>query len=120
VVCLLLNKSSGKKIIPSVKFARTSWQRLKGLMFENKDSFDYALVFELPSESVLQASVHMLFVFFPIDIVFLDRKKKVVDIARALQPFTPNFSPKKPAKFFVELPFGKADGIKEGDFLDWS
>ncbi|MDD5148265.1 MAG: DUF192 domain-containing protein [Candidatus ainarchaeum sp.] len=117
---MLVNKSTSKKIMPKVRLADNSWLRLKGLMFENQAVFDYALVFDLPSESVLHATIHMLFVFFPIDIVFLDKGKKVVDIVRGIQPFTPSCSPKKPAKFLIELPAGKASGIKEGDLLEWN
>ena len=114
---MLANKST--VIMPKVRFADTSWLRLKGLMFENQSLFDYALVFDLPEESVLHATIHMLFVFFPIDIVFLDKNKNVVDIVKGIKPFTPSYSPKKPAKFLIELPEGKANGIKEGDILDW-
>ncbi len=116
---MLLNKSNSKKIIFKVRIADTSWKRLRGLMFENQALFDYALVFNLPRESVLQATIHMLFVFFPIDVVFLDKNRKVVDVIKSLLPFTPSCSPKKPAKFLIELPAGKANGIKEGDELDW-
>ncbi|MDD5163778.1 MAG: DUF192 domain-containing protein [Candidatus ainarchaeum sp.] len=117
---MLINKSDSKKIISKVRIADSSWKRLRGLMFENQALFDYALVFDLPRESVLNATIHMLFVFFPIDVVFLDKNRKVVDIIKSLQPFTPSCSPKKPAKFLIELPAGKANGISEGNELEWN
>lgn len=116
---MLVNKTTGAKIASKVKMANTPWQRMKGLMFEKKELFDYALVFSLPKESIMQASIHMIFVFFPIDIVFLDKNKKVVEIANNIKPFTPNYAPKKPAKFLIELQAGKASGVKNGNFLEW-
>lgn len=116
---MLFNKTRKKQIIEKVLFASTHWAKLKGLMFESKERFDYALVFLLPKESVMQATIHMVFVFFPIDVVYLDRNKKVVDIMKNLQPFTPSYAPKKPSKFFIELPVGKSRGIDLGDELDW-
>ena len=99
-------------------FAETFFSKAKGLMFEKKSNFDYALVFVLEKESKIGASVHMMFVFFPIDIVYLDSKKMVVDKA-SLNPWLLNYTPKKPAKYFVELPKGKAGEIKIGDELGW-
>jgi len=116
---MLLNKTTGKKVIDKVLLVETHWQKMKGLMFEDPTKFDYGLVFVLPSESIANASIHMLFVFFPIDVVYLNKSRKVVDIAQNLQPFALGYSPKKPAKFFVELPVGKAKGIKIGHNLEW-
>jgi len=80
--------------------------------------FDYALVFILPVPSRLAASVHMMFVFFPIDIIFLDSGKKVVDKA-TLFPWQLNYTPKLSAKYFIELPEGCGAGISTGDKLEW-
>ena len=65
----LFNKTTGKKIIEKVSFARTSREKARGLMFKKKP--DYALVFENKKPSRLGISIHMFFVFFPIDAVFL-------------------------------------------------
>lgn len=50
----------------------------------------------------------MMFVRFPIDAVFLDENEKVVDIA-TLNPWTINYTPKKPAKYVVEMKAGTAN-----------
>jgi len=91
---------------------------MKGLMFEDKKKFNYALVFEFPSESKLGSSLHMLFVFFPIDILFLDKNKTIVDKV-TLEPFTPNYTPKKAAKYVIELPKDKAKGARIGQKAEW-
>jgi len=90
---MLFNKTTNKKIVDKSFLAKTHWQKMKGLMFEAPQNFDYALVFVLPRESVVNASIHMLFVFFPIDVVYLNKEKKVVDIVRNLQPFALGYAP---------------------------
>lgn len=116
---MLFNKTSGKQVMKKVRFAETHWQKMKGLMFEDSGKFDYALVFTLPRESIAEATIHMLFVFFPIDVIYLDKNKRVVDIARNIKPFSLGYKPKKPSLFFVEVPATKSKGISLGDQLDW-
>jgi len=103
-----------------VRIAGNLFSQVKGLMFEDRKKFDYALVFPQAFESRHGTSIHMLFVFFPIDIVFLDASKKVVDVRKNVPSFLPYLAPKKPAKYFIEMPIGKSNGIEEGDFLEWN
>ena len=107
-----------KLLMKKVRLANTPWQRTKGLMFEDKKKFDYALVFDFPRESKIGTSLHMIFVFFPIDVIFLNKSKKVVDKV-TLPPFQPNYTPKKAAKYVIEMPEGKNKKIKIGDKISW-
>ncbi|MGI6589553.1 MAG: DUF192 domain-containing protein [Candidatus Iainarchaeum sp.] len=111
-------KVDNKIIMKKVLFAKTTLERTKGLMFENEKKFDYALVFEFPTESKIRSSLHMLFVFFPIDVLFLNKNKIVVDKV-TLTPFTPNYTPKKASKYVIEMPKGKAKGVKLGQKASW-
>ena len=114
----MLVNSPKTVLMENVRLAQNVFSRFLGLMFEKAENFDYALVFTLPREGRIGASVHMMFVFFPIDIVFLDSQKKVVDKA-ALHPWMLNYTPKKAAKYFIELPQGKARKISVGNSLKW-
>ena len=115
---MLINSSNKQIIIKKTRIANTSFLRFKGLMFEQEKNFDYALIFELNQESRIGSSVHMMFVFFPIDIVFLNSQKIVVDKA-TLNPWKLNYTPKKSAKYFIELPLKKAKTISLKDKLEW-
>ncbi len=115
---LKFSGANGKIICKKTKFAKTFFEKFKGLMLESEKNFDYALIFTLGYKTRIRASVHMLFVFFPIDIIFLDENKKVVDKA-TLKPWTLNYTPKKPAKYFIELPKKLGNKIKIGDKLKW-
>ncbi|PJA16774.1 MAG: hypothetical protein COX63_03110, partial [Candidatus Diapherotrites archaeon CG_4_10_14_0_2_um_filter_31_5] len=75
---------------------------------------------ELEKEGKINSSIHMLFVFYPIEVVYLNKEKKVVDIKLNLKPWALNYTPKKPAKYFIEFLAGTV-GNKIGlnDELEW-
>jgi hypothetical protein len=76
---------------------------------------------ELPSgEGILlnpASSVHMAFMRFPIDAVFLDRDMRVVKVASDLRPW--RLAGSKGAKSVLEIPAGEARrrGLSVGDRL---
>lgn len=113
-----LKKENKQVIIQKTRLANTYFKRFKGLMFENKKNFDYALIFEFPRESKLGCSIHMLFMKFEIDVLFLNSKKIVVD-KTTLKPWIINYTPKKPAKFVIEAPKGTFSKIKLSEKLRW-
>ena len=73
-----------------------------GLMFSHKPR---ALVF--PFSATARISLHMFFVFFPIDLVFLDSKEIVVEIKENFKPFT-FYTSAEQASYVIELPAGTA------------
>ena len=117
---MLKNNSTNQKIIEQTRIASSFFSKFKGLMLESKH--DFALIFVLEKESIIGASIHMLFVFKPIDIVYLNEKKQIIELAQNIQPWILNFSPKKPAKYFIELPKGliKKNSLKLGQEIDWN
>lgn len=115
---MLINVSRKIKIAEDARVAEHFFGRLKGLMFERRKNFNYALIMPLPKESRIGASIHMLFVFFPIAVFFVDEKRKVVDKA-LLRPFALNYTPKRPCKYIIELPAEKFSYADEGDILSW-
>jgi len=72
-----------------------------GLMFSKKIK-DKALVFDFKSQKV---SIHMFFVFFPIDLIFLNENKIVVEIKESLKPFQV-YKPKKKVRYLIEVQKG--------------
>ncbi len=71
------------------------------------------LVFEFDKEKY--HSLHMFFVFFPIDVIFLDKNKRVVEIKKNFKPFT-IYNSKKKAKYIIEIPAGRIqDKVNIGD-----
>jgi len=103
----------GKKVI-SVKcaYAKDIFSKALGLMFRCKVSRPMIFLFE--EEKLVP--LHMLFVFTSIDVLFLDKDKRVVEIKADFRPFT-CYNPKNKAKYVIELAPGsvKKNSIKIKD-----
>lgn len=97
----LANQTRGEVIARRVRVCNTRWSRGRGLMFHRHLAADEALWFQLERPGKLVAAIHMLFVFFPIGVVWLDEEGRVVDRALA-RPFRPWYAPAGPAAAFVE------------------
>jgi uncharacterized protein len=79
---------------------KNPFQQAIGLMFSFKPK---NLVFEFNEEKNI--SLHMMFVFFPIDLVFMDSNMNVVELKESIRPFT-FYTSKKKAKYLIELKAG--------------
>ena len=107
---------NGKVLIAgNGKICKDWFSKARGLMFSSGLKKGQALILVADKESVMESSIHMLFVFQWIDVVWLDRNKNVVDFKRNVKPFTILIMPKKPAKYVVELPKGGISNINIGD-----
>ena len=85
------------------------WGSTRGLMFTR--AADRALLFTFRRPT--RVALHMFFVFYPIDVLFLDGEGLIVDVRRGLRPFRCCRS-RVPALYVVELPQGRAEGLAEG------
>ncbi|MDP1759908.1 MAG: DUF192 domain-containing protein [Candidatus Woesebacteria bacterium] len=106
---LIINK---KQV--NVELCDTFLKKFKGLMFSLKPK---KLLFILNKESKLNSSIHMMFVFFPIDIFWLDKEMKVIDFKLNVKPFTFGHSPKAVAKYILETPVGELKELKINEKL---
>lgn len=114
---MITNKTKKRKIVSKVKVCRSFLSKSLGLMFRF-DLVDKGLVFVFDKEKKI--GLHMFFVFMPIDVLFLNSKKKVVEIKENFMPFH-FYNPRKKAKYIVELPWMtvKEKKIKVGDFISF-
>lgn len=112
----LINSTKNKIISEKVVFAKTLFQKFRGLMFRRQKDVNYAMIFDFGRAARKSAAIHMFFVFFPIDVVYL-RDGKVVDMHKAVPPFTSYLAPKERADTLIELPQGAIwqNGINIGD-----
>ncbi|MBW2996809.1 DUF192 domain-containing protein [Candidatus Woesearchaeota archaeon] len=115
----LMNKTKNKVIARNCKLCRSAWSKAKGLMFTREGSVKRnALVFEFGR--AMTQSLHMFFVFYPIDVLFLDEKRKVVEIKQDFKPFS-IYTSKRKARYVVELPRSAVRRSKTGlgDVIRW-
>lgn len=111
---MLYNKTRKAVVCRKTVFAGSFFKKMKGLIGEKNEIFEYAMVFELEKETRLGAGIHMLFMSVPIDVLWLDSGKKAVDFRKNLKPWSLNISPKKKAKYIIELKKGTIEKKKIG------
>lgn len=106
------NATKNAVISADFKLCDGIFSKFMGLMFSKKQ--DNALIFKFNKEHKI--SLHMFFVFYPIDVLFLDKDKIVVDKKESFMPFTFCKSGKK-AMYAIELPVGSIikTGTRIGD-----
>jgi uncharacterized protein len=93
---MIKNISKNKVITEDYKLCNSFFSKLKGLMFSKQSN----LVFIFNKEKKI--GLHMWFVFYPIDVVLLNKDKKVVEIKESFKPFS-WFNSKENAKYVLEL-----------------
>lgn len=115
---LLLNKSKATKL-GYADMADSFFSRLRGLML--KGSLERGMILKLPpGRSRHSSGIHMFFMRIPLDVIFLDAQKKVVDQVN-LKPWQV-YTPKKPARYVLELEEGLiiSSGTEIGDEIDFT
>ena len=114
----MLLKSNGKIVASDMEFARSIISQTLGLMFRKNIKNDYALVFEMRKPK--RVSLHMLFVKFPIDVLFLDNSKTIIRTAQ-LNPWTGRASSGDKIKYIIEMPKGAIlkNGLAVGEQLSF-
>ncbi|MCL7417827.1 MAG: DUF192 domain-containing protein [Halalkalicoccus sp.] len=107
----LVHRDLDITIATDIEVAESFLARARGLMFRRSIPEDYALVFEFGKP--VTRSLHMLFVPFPIDAVWLV-DGEVTHVAR-LDAWTGVGRGR--ADTILELPAGTVEGVRVGDRL---
>jgi len=81
-----------------------------GFMFASRKSIKKTIYFDLKKEK--KVCLHMIFVFFPLNIYLLDKDKKVIEIKQDLKPLHFYTSFKK-AQYVIESP--QKLNLRKGD-----
>ena len=110
----IVNKKRKFTIAENAKFAKTFFQRFKGLMFSKSGN----LVIVAPKESIKHTSIHTCFMRFPLDVLWLNSDFEVVCGAKKTGNWR-FFKPDKPAKYVVEIGVGSIGKTKVGDKIEF-
>jgi uncharacterized membrane protein (UPF0127 family) len=112
----IINDSTGETLALRVTRCDTFGKRGRGLMFRRALAPDEAYLFVESRESVSLTSIHMLFVFFSIGVIWLDAGWRVVD-RKLARPFRPYYAPARPSQYFIECAPALLDRVHVGDHL---
>ena len=97
----IINTAKNRLIAADASYCDGVFSKFVGLMFSKKRKG--ALIFRFEKERII--ALHMFFVFYPIDVLFLDKKNIVVDKKESFMPFT-FYSSKRKSMCAIELPNG--------------
>ena len=108
----IVNSRTGGEIASNAKIAESFLSRCRGLLGRNKLADGEALIIR-PCRQV-----HMMFMAFPIDVIFCDGGNQVVSVQEQLKPW--RFSRHEPsAQSVIELPSGSCGTkVNPGDILE--
>jgi len=98
---MIKNLTRNAVIIKNSIFIEDNFSKFIGLMLSKEQT--RALVFKFDKEKIIY--LHMFFVFYPIDVLFLGKNKIVVDKKENFMPFT-FYKSKEKAMYAIELPNG--------------
>lgn len=102
-----------------VEFAKNDEERALGLMYRSSMDEHQGMWFIFPEEA--PRSFYMRNTEIPLDIIYLDKDKKVVSIAKNARPYDETSLPsEKPAMYVLEINGGLSDkwGIEKGDRIE--
>ncbi len=129
IIILYFKKSSVKytnvkmgDIELRVEIADTFIKRTKGLMFRKSLNENEGILFIFNDEDY--HGIWMMNMSFPIDIIWVDRDKKIVDITKDVQPCRlncPVYKPREKSLYVLEVKanFTEKDGIRIGSTLEF-
>lgn len=113
---MIRNSTKKQLIAKKIEIRDGIFSKFIGLMFSKKKK--KALIFKFDKEKII--SLHMIFVFYPIDVLFLNKNRIVVDAKESFKPFAFCKSKKK-AMYAIELPNGmiKKTNTSIGDKIEF-
>lgn len=109
---VLVDARNGARVASDLEFARSMWERSRGLLGRHGLAEGGGMRFDNTN------SIHMLFMRFAIDVVYLDRNDRVLKVVHDLAPW--RFSSHFRAKTTIELPAGtlRRHDVQVGDVLE--
>jgi uncharacterized membrane protein (UPF0127 family) len=105
---------NGKIVAKKIVYCNSILRKGTGLMFTTKDAVK-SKAWLFPFKKPRRVSITMFFVFYPIDIIFLDEKNRIVELKEDFRPFQ-NYTSKEKISAFIELRQGtiRKYGLKKG------
>lgn len=101
-------KYNSLEIARNIETSRTQISQMIGLMFRSSIPSDYAMIFVMKKPS--SVGIHMLFMRFPIDVIFLNEEKKIIGLSHHM-PWTGHSSMKN-VKYVIETNPGAIEKYK--------
>ncbi len=118
---LVISPDSGSQVKIDIQIANTEFDRQLGLMFRKSMGENQGMLFIFPDVQV--RSFWMRNTEIPLDMIFIDPSKTILNIAKNTTPYADiSYTSSGPAKYVLEVKGGFADrhNISSGDKLAWT
>lgn len=109
---------NGREVLSNVTYCDQFLCKFQGLMFRKQLADGEALIMAEKRPSKTGTSIHMLFVFMSLTVLWLDEDFKVVD-KKLAKPWRLAYFPKQAAKYILETSTDSYDSFDLGDRLDF-
>lgn len=103
---MITNLTKNKIISNKELHCKSLLSQILGLMFRKKQN----LIMYLKKEQII--SLHNFFVFYPLDILILNKNKEIIEIKHNFKPFT-FYTPKQKGQYIIELAYPSKYKIKD-------
>lgn len=101
------------------KYCSTFGCQLRGLMFTKSLPEQQGLLLVQGSDSRINSSIHMMFMWMDLGIIWINSAYEVVDTVLARR-WAPLYVSRKPAKYMLELDVKHLDEYKIGDIVHFA
>jgi uncharacterized membrane protein (UPF0127 family) len=92
--------------------------RLRGLMFRSNLDHAEGLLLVEARDSRVDTSIHMLFVYMDLAVIWINSKNEVVDTVLA-RSWRPAYAPHQPAKYILEIHPDRLNEFAIGDKIEF-
>ena len=105
------NETTGEVLATEAREAASFWSRFRGLMLRRRLGEGEALVIRAGG------AIHMMFMLFPIDAVFIDGEGVVTGVSKGVRPWIGLASGGKGSKAVIEMAVGASGATEAGHRL---
>lgn len=114
----VVNRHTGAVLLSAARWCSSRLCRLRGLQYRLRLNPGEALILVKPHDSVVNSSIHMFFVFFPIAAVWINGQGRVTS-AQLARPWHPYYASPEPARYVLETAPDFLERIRVGDEVDF-
>jgi uncharacterized membrane protein (UPF0127 family) len=114
----VVHRATGTVLLPRARWCSSRLCRLRGLQYRLRLNPGEALILVKPHDSVVNSSIHMFFVFFPIAAVWINGQGRVTS-AQLAKPWRPYYASPEPARYVLETEPSFLERIRVGDEVDF-
>ena len=112
----IVNETQNSVVLERAKWCISFWCRFRGLQFVTNLPENQGLLFVSDHDSKSDTTIHMLFMFMSIGVIWVDSEGIVVD-KKLAKPWRLAYVPAKPAKYFIEANTSILERVSIGDKL---